>query len=82
MEKNWNWRCMLATMLVCNTHGGHRCLRSRRNCLGKRISRSLLLTLMGDKDKKKEWMDWMEKCELRHVCWEEALLHFKRYKKC
>ena len=64
--ENWNWRCMLATMLVCNTHETSM-LKVTSKLFEAYPTPALLLTLMGDKDKKKEWMDWMEKCELRHV---------------
>ena len=63
---NWNWRCFLATMLVCNTH--ETAMLAVTDKLFK-VYRDAdeLAALEGDKVTQKAWMDWMEKQKLRHT---------------
>ena len=64
--KNWNWRCLLATMLVCNTHETAM-LKVTNKLFEAYQTPESFVTLMSNKEAKKKWMDWMEHCELRHV---------------
>ena len=63
---NWNWRCFLATMLVCNTHESAM-LRCTHALFKVYPDPESLDTLYDDKPTQKAWMDWMEKRDLRHV---------------
>ncbi len=63
---NWNWRCFLATILVCNSKE-----TSMLNVTDKLFKRypdqASLLGLWGKKDEQKALKDEMEKDKLRHV---------------
>ena len=65
-SKNWNWRCFLATMLVCNTHE-----RAMLKVVGQLFrvyeTPEQLDELRGDKEAQKAWKDWMESRDLRHA---------------
>lgn len=64
---NWNWRCFLATMLVCNTH--ETAMLAVTDGLFKVYQNpEALAQLEGDKEKQKAWKDWMDKKQkLRHA---------------
>lgn len=65
-SKNWNWRCFLATMLVCNTHE-----RAMLKVVGQLFrvyeTPEELDSLRHDKEAQKAWKDWMESRDLRHA---------------
>lgn len=64
--KNWNWRCFLATMLVCNTHETAM-LAVTDKLFTVYQTPEALAALEGDKTTQKAWMDWMEKNDMRHA---------------
>ena len=64
--KNWNWRCFLATMLVCNTHETAMLKVTDKLFLVYKDPKSLA-TLEDDKTTQKAWLQWMEKNDMRHA---------------
>ena len=62
---NWNWRCFLATMLVCNTHESSM-LRVTSQLFQVYATPQALDTLRTDKEAQKAWKDWMEARDIRH----------------
>jgi len=63
---NWNWRCFLATMLVCNTHETAM-LRVTDRLFEEYPTPEALESWNNDIDLQKEWKAWMEKNDLRHA---------------
>lgn len=65
-SSNWNWRCFLATMLVCNSHE-----RAMLKVVGQLFrvyeTPEQLDELRTDKEAQSAWKDWMESRDLRHV---------------
>ena len=63
---NWNWRCFLSTMFVCNTKETAMLL-----CMDSFFKAyptpEKLKALEGDRRTQKAWMDWMERRDMRHV---------------
>jgi endonuclease-3 len=63
--KNWNWRCFLATMLVCNTH--ETAMLAVTDKLFKVYSTpEKLAAIEQDRTTQKAWKDWMDGQKLRH----------------
>lgn len=65
-SKNWNWRCLIATMLVCNTHETAM-LKVTDRLFAEYPTPEDLHMWWSDKETQKEWKDWMEKNDLRHA---------------
>ena len=65
-NKNWNWRCFLATMLVCNTHESAMLFITDKLFKVYPTPESLD-AIHDDKETKKAWMEWMEKYDMRHA---------------
>ena len=63
--KNWRWRCLLATMLVCNTHETAMLAFTDKLFLVYKTPEDLE-KLRGDKKTTKAWMDYADKMDLRH----------------
>ena len=63
---SWNWRCFLATILVCNSKEVHM-LKVTDKLFRDYPDQKALLSLRGQKDKQKALKDSMEKDKLRHV---------------
>ena len=64
--ENWNWRCFLATMLVCNTH--ETAMLDVTDTLFKVYSSPhALLALEHDDTSQAAWITWMKKRDLRHA---------------
>lgn len=63
---NWNWRCFLATILVCNSKEVHM-LNVVEKLFKTYPTPSDLLKLKGDKETQKMLKNDMEKDKLRHV---------------
>jgi len=63
--KNWRWRCLLATMLVCNTHETAMLAFTEKLFLVYKTPEELD-KLRGDKITTKAWMDYGDKNDLRH----------------
>jgi len=64
--QNWNWRCFLATILVCNTH--ETAMLAVADKLFKSFpNEDALLTVAEDEDLQRRWKDIMEEHKLRHV---------------
>tara|TARA_B100002051_G_scaffold188930_1_gene178947 strand:+ start:986 stop:2011 length:1026 start_codon:yes stop_codon:yes gene_type:complete len=64
--KNWNWRCFLATMLVCNTHESAMLAVTDKLFKVYRNPEELA-AIEGDKETQKAWKDWMDTQKLRHT---------------
>lgn len=62
----WDWRCFLATILVCNSKEVHM-LRVTDKLFKEYPTQEALLSLKGEKEKQKALKDSMEKDKLRHV---------------
>jgi len=62
---NWNWRCFLATMLVCNTHESSM-LRVVDQLFRVYRDPQALDALRTDKEAQRAWKDWMESRDIRH----------------
>ena len=62
---NWNWRCFLATMLVCNTHETAM-LAVTEKFFKVYSTPEKLQALQGDMSTQKAWKDWMDGQKLRH----------------
>ena len=63
---NWNWRCFLATILVCNSKEVHM-LKVVEKLFKTYPTPGDLLKLKGDRETQKALKDDMEKDKLRHV---------------
>ena len=63
---NWNWRCFIATILVCNSHESAM-LKVTDTLFTVYPTPRKLLEIQGDKETQQAWKDWMEGCKLRHV---------------
>ena len=64
-SKNWNWRCFLATMLVCNTH--ETAMLAVTDKLFKAYpTPEALDKLSGDRETQRQWLDCMKQHDLRH----------------
>lgn len=65
-SQNWDWRCFLATMLVCNTH--ETAMLDVTDTLFKVYdSPQALLALEDDSNTQGAWVAWMKKRDLRHA---------------
>ena len=64
--ENWNWRCFLATILVCNSKETSM-LRVVEKLFREYPTQESLLSLKGEKERQKELKNSMEKDKLRHV---------------
>jgi len=64
--KNWNWRCFLAGMLVCNTKETSM-LYVTDKLYAAFPTPEALLSLVGDKEGIARWVAWMKKADLRHA---------------
>ena len=63
---NWNWRCFLATMLVCNTHETAM-LKVTDQLFKVYPTPEKLQELRNDREAQRAWVFWMKKRELRHA---------------
>ena len=63
---NWNWRCFLATMLVCNTHETAM-LAVTEKLFKVYPNPAALDKLAEDKETKSAWIGWMDRHDLRHA---------------
>lgn len=64
--RNWNWRCFLATMLVCNTHETAMLAVTDKLFLVYPDPESFL-KLEDDMETQRAWIGWMKKHDLRHA---------------
>ena len=64
--KNWNWRCFLATMLVCNTHETAMLAVTDKLFKVYRTPEELA-AIEDDRKTQKAWKDWMDTQKLRHT---------------
>lgn len=65
-SQDWDWRCFLATILVCNSKEVHM-LKVTDKLFKEYPTPAALLSLKGEKEKQKALKDSMEKDKLRHV---------------
>ena len=65
-SNNWNWRCFLATMLVCNTHETAM-LRVTDQLFKVYPTPERLQELRDDREAREAWVFWMKKRDLRHA---------------
>ena len=63
---NWNWRCFIATMLVCNTHESAM-LAVTDKFFQVYPDPAPLVALGPDRETQSAWIKWMEKNDLRHA---------------
>ena len=63
---NWDWRCFLATILVCNSKEVNM-LKVTDKLFSRFPTPTSLLSLKGEKEEQKALKDSMEKDKLRHV---------------